>query len=81
MTHPLIAMIDRMMGCDPAKAGQESFSAVHELQANEIGEVKGIGPEWVCANYAEPGHDYGKCQDCYRNYEVDFLPRLKRGCA
>jgi hypothetical protein len=73
-------MIDRMMGYDPAQAGHEPQCHTSG-PANAVGEIKGIGPSWVCDNYAEPGHDYGSCRDCYSNYETNFLPRLKREAA
>ncbi|MBI5484475.1 MAG: hypothetical protein HY888_08440 [Deltaproteobacteria bacterium] len=59
------------------------YKTIHEqLQLssgppNTAGEVKGLGPEWVCDNYAEPGHDYGTCTECYDIYENQYLPKLK----
>ena len=76
MNHPLIRMIDTMMGCDPDKAGCETLPRA-TLSSNAAGEVPGIGPEWVCDSYAKPDHDYGTCSTCYSNYETNYLPSLK----
>jgi hypothetical protein len=61
----MVQMLDRMMGADLTGP------------ANAIGEIKGLGPSWVCDKYATTGHDYQDCDACYNNYETDFLANLK----
>lgn len=43
---------------------------------NAAGELAGLGPAWVCGNYAKTGHDYNSCTQCYSNYETRYLPRI-----
>ena len=58
---------------------QTAQTAPELYTANEFDEVYGGGPEWRCARYAYPGHNYQECRDCHRHF--DRWMEMKRGRA
>jgi hypothetical protein len=48
-------------------------------EGNENGEIMGLGPEWKCGSYGQPGHDYHYCRDCQRRFDGHMA--IKRGRA
>jgi hypothetical protein len=52
-----------MFGCDSTLAEKDLATA------NSTGEIAGFGPDWMCADFGKPGHDYPSCKTCWNNFE------------
>jgi hypothetical protein len=45
-------------------------SSGSDMNGNRNGEIPGLGSEWSCARFGQPGHNYQACGTCLDNFNA-----------